>query len=413
MEMIKSPVNGMKDILPNEMRIRSYLLDNIKKIYNRFGFEEIETPIAEHIENLLSDQGWENEKLIFKILKRGEKLEKSIESLDVKNIIDMGLRYDLTVPLCRYYSNNKDKLNNPFKSMQIGNVFRADRPQKGRFRQFVQCDIDILGEKNNIAEIDLLLATTKYLKSINFEKYNFYYEINDRRILKAIQKMCDFDDKLFEDICIILDKMDKIGDEKISIMLSELGIEKNAIDKYKNYIEQLNNAKTESEVNSIFENNIEDNVIKNLFEIINIVNKITGVKLVFNPNLVRGMGYYTGTIFEIKSPFFSGSIGGGGRYDKMVSKFINEEIAAVGISIGFERILTILMDDNFQIEDSNNKTIYSADKNIDFEQKYIMFKQAYEQRDNNETINIITTAKNKKFQRENFEKEGYKQFVDF
>lgn len=183
MAMKKKPVTGMKDILPKEMAIRDYCIALIKDTYKTFGFNSMETPCVEHIENLNSKQGGENEKLIFKILKRGEKL-KIDEAKEELDLVDGGLRYDLTVPLCRYYSNNANELPSPFKALQMGNVWRADRPQRGRYRQFMQCDIDILGEPTILAEIELILATTTLLGKLDFK--NFTIRINDRRILKAM-----------------------------------------------------------------------------------------------------------------------------------------------------------------------------------------------------------------------------------
>lgn len=413
MSMIKTPVNGMRDILPDEMKIRQELIKKMRTVYNSFGFEEIDTPMIEHIENLLSEQGWENEKLIFKILKRGEKLTKALDKCEEKELVDCGLRYDLTLPLCRFYSNNKDKLPSPFKAMQLSNVFRADRPQKGRFRQFMQCDIDILGDKSNLAEIDLLLATTTYLNSIGFDKYEFYYEINDRRILKSIQKVCGFDEEDFDKICIILDKMDKIGKDKLIEELKNNNISPDKISKYIDIIENIQNDFDIDRLKSLLNNNIDDIVLDNLYEIINIVSSVSKVKIVFNPNLVRGMGYYTGTIYEIKANGFNGSVGGGGRYDEMVAKFISESVAAVGISIGFERIMTILLDDEYHIDDNTKKIAFCIDKNIDIDAKLKMFHEAYEKRLNGEIVNIVPAAKNKRFQRENLENNGYKEFLDF
>jgi len=220
MALIKKSVTGMKDILPEEMFIRDYLINIIKKTYGSFGFTSIETPAMEHIENLLSKQGGDNEKLIFKILKRGEKLK--LENIkDENDLVDAGLRYDLTLPLARYYSNNQANLPNPFKALQIGNVYRADRPQKGRFRQFTQCDIDILGEASNLAEIELILATTKALSEIAKGKH-FSVRINDRRILMAMALYAGYDEDNIGNVFIILDKMDKIGMDGVKKELTEL-----------------------------------------------------------------------------------------------------------------------------------------------------------------------------------------------
>ena len=208
MDMIKKPVNGMKDILPREMKIRDYVTGLVKETYGGFGFQSIETPCVEHIENLCSKQGGENEKLIFKIMKRGDKLDIG-NAKEENDLADSGLRYDLTVPLSRYYANHANELPTPFKALQMGNVWRADRPQRGRYRQFMQCDIDILGEPGIVAEIDLILATSTLLGKLGFR--DFTIRINDRRMLKAMASYAGFAEESYDDVFIILDKMDKIG----------------------------------------------------------------------------------------------------------------------------------------------------------------------------------------------------------
>ncbi len=220
MALKKKPVTGMKDMLPGEMEIRDYVIQLVKETYKTYGFQSMETPCVEHIENLCSKQGGDNEKLIFKILKRGEKLK--IETAKAEDdLVDGGLRYDLTVPLARYYANHSNELPSPFKAMQIGNVWRADRPQKGRFRQFMQCDIDILGEPSNLAEIELILATTAMLGKLDFK--NFTVCINDRNILKAMAAYSGFREEDYDEVFIILDKMDKIGAEGVAAELQAMG----------------------------------------------------------------------------------------------------------------------------------------------------------------------------------------------
>ena len=228
MALAKKPVNGMKDILPEEMQIRDYVMSVIKETYRSFGFTQIETPCMENISNLSSKQGGENEKLIFKVLKRGEKLnlETAKEEADV---VDFGMRYDLTLPLSRFYSNNANNLPSPFKALQMGNVWRADRPQRGRYRQFMQCDIDILGEPSNLAEIELILATTTTLGKLGFK--NFQIRINERRILKAMAAYSGFSEESYDTVFIILDKMDKIGIEGVAEELEKEGFDKESIDK--------------------------------------------------------------------------------------------------------------------------------------------------------------------------------------
>lgn len=227
--MNKNTVNGMKDILPREMEIREYVQSTIKNVYKSFGFTQIETPAFESIENLTGKNGGENEKLIFKVLKRGPKLNLETAKNE-SDVVDFGLRYDLTLPLSRFYANNMSNLSNPFKSIQIGPVWRADRPQRGRFRQFVQCDIDILGDSSNIAESELILATTSALSKLGFN--DLTARINDRRILKAIASFAGFEEEDFENIFIILDKMDKIGLEGVKDSLCKEGFADEKISKY-------------------------------------------------------------------------------------------------------------------------------------------------------------------------------------
>lgn len=441
MDMVKTPVNGMKDIEPREMEIRQFILSKIREVYGRFGFTEIETPNIEHIENLLSDQGWDNEKLIFKILKRGEKLDKAAESGNVNDLVDSGLRYDLTVPLCRFYSNNKDKLTMPFKAMQIGNVFRADRPQKGRFRQFCQCDIDILGEATNLGEIETLLATSTLLKEIQFDKYNFSFDINDRRILRAMVMYAGFSDEDFESVCITLDKLDKVGFDGVKKELLAKGYDESKIDKFNSLFDSVGAntnpvganacgahcrgehcepvAAIRNLQNKIVGEPATDidaeliNICDNLVEIIETVTKNVDVKINFNPTLVRGMGYYTGPIFEIKSEKFPGSVGGGGRYDKMVSKFIGQDVPALGISIGFERIIGIYLDDDFKIPSGVKKIAYLIEKGMEIVKKSDIIKQALEERKKGNIVYVAELAKNKKFQCGKLEALGYTEFKTF
>ena len=356
MALKKKPVTGMKDILPKEMAIRDYVIRLIKETYGTFGFTSMETPCVEHIENLNSKQGGENEKLIFKILKRGEKLK--LETAEKENdLVDSGLRYDLTVPLCRYYSNNANELPSPFKALQMGNVWRADRPQRGRYRQFMQCDIDILGEPTNLAEIELILATTTLLGKLDFK--NFTIRINDRRILKAMAAYSGFAEEEFDTVFIILDKMDKIGVDGVRAELVENGYSEETADKYLELMGQVTgDADGVRRMGEILAGVLEDGAAENLAQIMETVGDVSdgSFKLAFDPTLVRGMGYYTGTIFEVSMEGFGGSVAGGGRYDKMVGNFTGKDVPACGFSIGFERIIMLLMENGFKIPEQPKKT---------------------------------------------------------
>ena len=413
MALIKKGVTGMKDILPEEMIIRDYLINIIKKTYGSFGFTSIETPAMEHIENLLSKQGGDNEKLIFKVLKRGEKL-KLDDVKDENDLVDAGLRYDLTLPLARYYSNNQANLPNPFKALQIGNVYRADRPQKGRFRQFTQCDIDILGEASNLAEIELILATTKALSEIAKGK-KFTVRINDRRILLAMALFAGYSEDNISNVFIILDKMDKIGLDGVKKELTELdGADK--CEKYLNLFDGLSNdSKALVSLKESLAGFIEEGVLDSLSEIMNTVLDVkeNDFSLEFDPTLVRGMGYYTGTIFEVSMEGFSGSVAGGGRYDKMIGKFTGSDTPACGFSIGFERIITILMDAGFKIPDESKKIAFLYEKNIDANVLTSILKEASALRADGNIVLVSKMNKNKKFQKEGLEKQGYVEFKEF
>ena len=413
MALIKKPTTGMKDILPREMRIRDYLIALIKETYSGFGFTPIETPAVENIENLSSKQGGENEKLIFKILKRGEKLNLETAKTEA-DLVDGGLRYDLTVPLVRFYSNNADKLPAPFKAVQIGPVWRADRPQKGRFRQFYQCDIDIIGEPGNLAEIELILATTTTLGKIGFK--NFKIKINERRILKAMAAYSGFAEDEYDNVFIILDKMDKIGLEGVKEELLKAEYAASSVDKYVELFEGIQNAENGlAYVCEKIADYLEPDVAKSLSEIIA---SVSGIKeydfeVVFDPTLVRGMSYYTGTIFEIEVPEFGSSVGGGGRYDKMVGRFTGKDVPACGFSIGFERIVTILLDNDFQIPEEGEKIAFLIEKGIESDRLCEIIREANDLRKTGARVLVVRMNKNKKFQKEQLNAEGYMDIRDY
>ena len=406
----------MKDILPKEMAIRNYVMNMIRETYGTFGFSAIETPCVEHIENLCSKQGGENEKLIFKIMKRGEKLKLDTAKTE-NDLTDSGLRYDLTVPLSRYYSNNANELPAPFKALQMGNVWRADRPQRGRFRQFMQCDIDILGEPTYLAEIELVLATTTLLGKLDF--HNFTIRINDRRILKAMAAYSGFEEKDYDSIFITLDKMDKIGLEGVAAELEEEGYAKESIDKYLELFELLKDRKDVAEGVAFLKDKLGDfmdqEVADSLTEIATAVNATKNAEftLVFDPTLVRGMSYYTGTIFEIAMPELGAACGGGGRYDKMIGKFTGNDVPACGFSIGFERIILLLMESGFKIPERPKRVAYLVEKKYPAEKLVDVMKQAKEARENGQQVLVVRMNKNKKFQKEQLSKEGYEEFEEF
>ena len=413
MALKKKPVTGMKDILPAEMAIRDYVIRLIKETYGTFGFSSIETPCVEHIENLSSKQGGENEKLIFKILKRGEKLKLDTAETEA-DLVDGGLRYDLSLPLSRYYSNHANELPSPFKALQMGNVWRADRPQRGRYRQFMQCDIDILGEPTNLAEIELILATTTLLGKLDFK--NFTIRINDRRILKAMAAYSGFAPESYDTVFIILDKMDKIGLEGVREELEKEGFDKACVDKYLAMFEEItNDVQGVRYVKEKLEGVLEPEYADGLELIMNSVDavKAADFKIAFDPTLVRGMSYYTGPIFEISMDEFGGSVGGGGRYDEMIGKFTGNNTCACGFSIGFERIIMLLMERGFQIPQIGTKKALLIEKNMPAEGMMKVLKQAEEDRKNGSVVTIAVMKKNKKFQKEQLKEEGYEEIVEF
>ena len=419
MEMKKKPVTGMKDILPKEMEIRDYAISLIKETYKKFGFTSVETPCVEHIENLSSKQGGENEKLIFKILKRGEKLRLE-EAQSAADLVDGGLRYDLTVPLSRYYSNNANDLPSPFKALQMGNVWRADRPQKGRYRQFMQCDIDILGEPTNLAEIELILATSTLLGKLDFK--NFTIRINDRRILRAMVDYAGFtplaeNDKVdYDGIFITLDKMDKIGLDGVREELISVGNDAAVVDKYLDLFRKVTpDTAGIAFLKETLGESLADDIAEGLSFIIENVEaaKEAEFKMAFDPTLVRGMSYYTGPIFEISMDEYGGSVGGGGRYDEMIGRFTGQQTPACGFSIGFERIVMLLLERDFKVPGSAEKTAFMIEKNMPKDKMAKILATARERRTAGECINIVMMKKNKKFQKDQLTAEGYTEIIEY
>ena len=412
MALKKKPVTGMKDVMPAEMEIRDYLIGLIKDTYKTFGFQSMETPCVEHIENLCSKQGGDNEKLIFKILKRGEKL-KIDEAKEENDLVDGGLRYDLTVPLARYYSNHANELPSPFKALQIGSVWRADRPQKGRFRQFVQCDIDILGEASNLAEIELILATAAMLGKLDFK--NFTVCINDRNILKSMAAYSGFKEEDYDEVFIVLDKMDKIGPEGVEAELIEMGYTSESVKTYLSLFDEV--ASDVSGVRYLKEklgDYLSDETADGLELIMSSVEaaKECDFKLQFTPTLVRGQSYYTGTIFEVTMDDFGGSVAGGGRYDKMIGKFTGQDTPACGFSIGFERIVMLLLENGYKVPGGRRKKAYLLEKKLPKEAMLKVLALAKADREAGRQVLIVNMKKNKKFQKEQLIEDGYTEIAD-
>jgi histidyl-tRNA synthetase len=353
-------VKGTRDYLPTEVALREFMQNSILETYRSNGFERIMTPAIEDIENLEKSEGGENLNLIFKILKRGDKLNYAIQNSLFDELADMGLRYDLTLPLCRYYANNRAELTIPFKCIQIDKAYRAERPQKGRMRELMQCDIDIIGSDSIYCEIELIDVTAKALLALGLK--NFKVRINDRNILLNILQSIDFKPNELESVCTTIDKLDKTGVDGVRSELSEKGFVMESIDALTSILGNL--PLSLDYVKSI---SAQTDRIENLEKI------ISGIKLLsenkydieFDLSLVRGQGYYTGTVFEIECKDFNSSVAGGGRYDNLIGKFINEKVPAVGFSIGFERIFSILTDSNFVIPNARKRIAVFFEDNYD------------------------------------------------
>ena len=410
-KLIKTPVKGMSDMLPADMRLREHVLALIKENYARYGFSQIETPCMEHIENLTSKQGGENEKLIFKVMKRGAELERAMQD-ENGELADFGMRYDLTVPLSRYYANHSAELPSPFKALQIGAVWRADRPQKGRFRQFTQCDIDILGDDSVLSEIELLTATSSTLQKI-FEEadiHGFTLHVNDRRILRAMAAYAGFAEEDYDTVFIELDKMDKIGRDGVRASLLENGFAEASVDTYLSLFDgDTENLRafagkmTEAGV-------LEASVLASLETILACVRPMVSsdVKIIFDPTLVRGMSYYTGTIFEVTLDRYNFSIAGGGRYDEMIGKFSGQRVPACGFSIGFERIVTILKDVEAEKKaEKVRKIAFLLENGMASDKMRDVFARAAALRAEGVTVTVQPLKKNAKFQIDRLTEDGY------
>lgn len=349
----------MRDVLPDEVALRDWAMAQILAVYRRHGFVRIETPAVESLRLLLRSDGGENEKLIFKILKRGEKLQTAGRPEDMA---DLGLRFDLTVPLVRYYAHNLARLPQPLKAIQIGPVWRAERPQQGRYRQFTQCDIDVLGVASEVAEIELILATTEALAALGLK--DLTVRLNDRRVLAAMVAHCGFDPARAGSVFIALDKLDKIGRDDVAAELREAGHAADAVDRL---LALLGSATTPAALQGLLGSRADEGVWRGLQRI---VDTVTGqaagrFRVAFDATLVRGMGYYTGPIFEVQHGDSTSSIAGGGRYDRMVGKFIGRDVPATGFSIGFERVIGILMERGSSTETDGLRVALVFDETMD------------------------------------------------
>lgn len=359
-KMDNSPARGTRDLLPATVAVRDHVLAQITEVYHRFGYQRIETPALENIERLTGGQGGENEKLIYRVLRRG--LDETVAADTTLNeLVDLGLRYDLTVPLTRFYGNNQASLPQPFRSFQVGPVWRAERPQKGRYRQFYQCDIDMLGEESVLAEVELIEATTEALAAVGLDGTTV--RVSDRRFLSALAEGIGLPEAEWTGLFITLDKLDKVGWDGVRAELAGRGLEAERIDQLQASITGLQGidpAKLADQLTASVPG-LSDEVVADLSATADALRSLAETRPLtweFDPTLVRGMGYYTGQIFEIVHPGSSGSVAGGGRYDRLIGRSLGRDVPACGFSIGFERIVDLL---EGQARGESVAVLYEAD----------------------------------------------------
>lgn len=401
----KTPAKGMRDFLPKEFALRQQIMATIQQTYESYGFTRIETPCVENIALLTSKQGGDNEKLIFKILKRGEKLSNAAET----DLCDLGLRYDLTVPLSRFYANNVGNLPSVFKAMQMDSVWRADRPQRGRFRQFVQCDIDIIGESSSLAETELIAATTKALNNLGFN--DITVRLSDRRLLNALADKCGFEQEQKSAVFIALDKLDKIGLDGVKEELS--AIEHTKACEFIDLIGQVTASSNPFDTCvSLLGEYLPDEVKQNIQDILYVTNNaITNGRVVFDVTLVRGMGYYTGTIYEVSADGLNSAIAGGGRYDKMIGRLTGQDVPACGFSIGFERI-ALLIEERGVSKENNLGAAVLLDKKLAIRERAEVMRQCDELRKQC-NVTVLNKIKNFGYQLKQLREQGYAEIYEY
>jgi histidyl-tRNA synthetase len=337
-----TPARGTRDLLPSAVAVRDHVLARITEVYRRYGYQRIETPALENIERLRGGQGGENQKLIYQVLRRGLDPAVAAET-PLSELVDLGLRFDLTVPLSRFYGANRATLPQPFRSFQFGPVWRAERPAKGRYRQFYQCDIDLLGEQSVLAEVELIEATSAALAAAGLAGTTV--RVSDRRFLSALAEHAGVPADGWDRLFITLDKLDKIGWDGVRTELADrVGLDEATIAGVADTItglQGLDAAKLTDQLTGALPN-LGDDVLSDLATTVDGLSALPDLTWEFDPTLVRGMGYYTGQIFEVTHPASGGSVAGGGRYDKLVGRFLGTDVPACGFSIGFERIVDLL-----------------------------------------------------------------------
>jgi histidyl-tRNA synthetase len=341
MKIDNSPARGMRDLLPADVSVRDHVLESIMAVYRRFGYQRIETPALEDISRLQSGDGADNEKLVYEVLRRGLPAVVAA-STPLRELVDLGLRYDLTVPLTRFYGHNHAALPTPFRALQVGPVWRAERPQKGRYRQFYQCDIDMIGEPSVLAEAELIEATSEALAAIGLSDTTV--RLSDRRFWSALASDTGVPLSLQGGFFITLDKLDKIGWDGVRLELASLGLSGGQVAGVEEKIRGLEGLSAGKLAGALAEAvpGLAAPVIEDLVVVASCLDRLAGVSWEFDPTLVRGMGYYTGQVFEIVKPGVSFSLAGGGRYDQLIGKSLGRDVPACGFSLGFERIVDLL-----------------------------------------------------------------------
>ena len=344
MRIDNSPARGMRDLLPADVAVRDRVLESIVAVYRRFGYQRIETPALEDINRLQSGEGADNEKLVYEVLRRG--LPPVVEAgTSLRSLVDLGLRYDLTVPLARFYRNNHASLPMPFRSLQVGPVWRAERPQKGRYRQFYQCDIDMIGEPSVLAEAELIEATSEALARIGLT--GTVVRLSDRRFVSALAADRGVPKEAQTAFFITLDKLDKIGWDGVRSELAELGLSGDQVAGVEEKIRSLEGVPSDKLAEALANAvpGLAPSVTEDLAATASCLDRLAGsedLSWTFDPTLVRGLGYYTGQVFEIVKAGVSFSLAGGGRYDKLIGRSLGHDVPACGFSIGFERIVDLL-----------------------------------------------------------------------
>lgn len=402
MKKTLTPVRGTNDYLPKEMAVREKVRSEILKTYKKYGFMQISAPILEDIDNLLGSDGGDNTKLIFKVLKRGEKLDLSTPNLSERDLVDIGLRYDLTVPMVRLFCNNQNSLPTPFKTIQIDYSFRADRPQRGRSRQFIQCDIDILGDPTINAEIDVINTTAKTFLNLGFK--NFVCKLNDRRILSDIILGTGFSADSECDVCVVLDKLDKIGIDGVTAELIERGFDESKVSALMEKIAKIQ----ESGIESLEGFGVRREVVDSVKQILSTTNALSGgnYNIKFDISIVRGQGYYTGAVYEFYMEGFSGACGGGGRYDNMVEKMTGKKVPAVGFGLGFEPTCMLINEMGLlKAEDKLIACVYYPEDDFTEVLKYV------EELNQSNNVSAVPAKKNLGFQLQTLKANGFTHFV--